>query len=57
MANRFQELFRLLPKLYSTGAPVMIEAGTLQKDSATNRVLAQLRSAPDMRLQGFCPRV
>lgn len=43
MANRFQELFRLLPKLYSAGAPVMIEAGALQKDSATNRVLAQLK--------------
>lgn len=43
MANRFQELFRLLPKLYSAGAPVMIEAGALQKDLATNRVLAQLK--------------
>lgn len=43
MANRFQELFRLLPKLYSAGAPVMIEAGALHKDSATNRVFAQLK--------------
>ena len=43
MAGRFQELFRLTSKLYLEGSPVLIEAGALQKDTQTGKVLAQIK--------------
>ena len=43
MSARFQELFRLQPKLYLEGSPIIIEAGALHKDTSNDKVLAQLK--------------
>jgi len=43
MADRFQRLFTLTPNLYSKDCPVMIEAGALQKDTLSNKVLTQIK--------------
>lgn len=43
MDNRFQTVFRLEPNLYTKASPVIIEAGALQKDTATGKVLAQIK--------------
>jgi hypothetical protein len=43
MSNRYQEVYRLPSKLYLEGSPVIIEAGALQKDNATGKVLAQIK--------------
>ena len=43
MSSRFQELYRLQPKLYLEGSPVLIEAGALQKDTFNDKVLVQLK--------------
>lgn len=62
MANRFQELFRLLPEAvfrrragYDRSRRASEGLGNEPCSRAAEA--AQLRSAPDMRLQGFCPRV
>ena len=43
MTRRFQELFRIPSKSYIEGSPLIIEAGVLQKDTATNSVLVQIK--------------
>lgn len=43
MANRYEELFLLSPNLFLEGCPVIIAAGALQKDTVSDRVLAQLK--------------
>lgn len=43
MADRYQRLFSLPKNIYAPGAPVMIAAGALLKDTQTGRVLAQLK--------------
>ena len=43
MEKRFQELYRLEPKLYIEGSPVVLEAGALLKDNKINKVLVQLK--------------
>ena len=43
MPGRFQELYRLSSKLYIEGSPVIIEAGALQKDKQTGKILAQIK--------------
>lgn len=43
MANRYQELFRLPQLLFSEGCPVIIEVAVIQKDTVSNRVLAQIK--------------
>lgn len=43
MESRFHELFRLQTKLYMEGSPVIIEAGAIQKDTVTDKVLVQLK--------------
>ena len=41
--DAFSRLFTLPENLYSSGAPVMIAAGTLLRENKTDRVLAQLK--------------
>ena len=43
MGERYSKLFTLPENLYTTGAPVVIAAGALLKDSQTGNVLAQLK--------------
>ena len=43
MSERYSKLFTLPENLYTTGAPVVIAAGALLKDSQTGNVLAQLK--------------
>ena len=43
MSDRYQEVYRLKPNLYSEGCPVIIEVGVLQKDTHTDSVLVQLK--------------
>lgn len=43
MSERYNKLFALPENLYTTGAPVIIAAGALLKDSQTGNVLAQLK--------------
>ena len=43
MSSRYQELYRLPNKLYVECSPVLIEAGALQKDTAADKVLAQVK--------------
>ena len=43
MSERYSRLFSLPENLYTEGAPVIIAAGALLKDSQTGRVLAQLK--------------
>ncbi len=43
MSERYSKLFALSENLYSVGAPVVIAAGALQKDSQTGKVFAQLK--------------
>lgn len=43
MSERYQEVYRLEPNLYSEGCPVIIEVGVLQKDTHTDNVLVQLK--------------
>jgi len=43
MSERFSPLYSLPNYLFSPGVPVMISAGTLFKDSKTNKVFAQFR--------------
>ena len=43
MAERYTRLFSLPQDLYATGAPLVIAAGALLKDSQTGSVLAQLK--------------
>lgn len=43
MSERYIRLFSLPQNLYSAGAPVIIEAGALHKDSLTGKVIAQLK--------------
>ena len=43
MTSRYQELYRLGHNLYIEGSPVLIEAGALQKDIVSDRVLAQIK--------------
>jgi hypothetical protein len=43
MAERYTRLFALSGKLYTPGAPVIIEAGALLKDNQLSRVLAQIK--------------
>lgn len=43
MAERYTRLFSLPQDLYTTGAPLVIAAGALLKDSQTGSVLAQLK--------------
>ncbi len=43
MAGRYTNLFSLEKNLYLAGSPVVISAGALLKDTATDRVLAQLK--------------
>ena len=52
MAERYTRLFSLPQDLYSPGAPLVIAAGALLKDSQTGSVLAQLklRSISDVEI-------
>lgn len=43
MSERFEKLFALPENLYANGAPVVIAAGALLKDTQTGKVLAQLK--------------
>ena len=43
MAERYTRLFSLPQDFYATGAPLVIAAGALLKDSQTGSVLAQLK--------------
>lgn len=43
MSERYTHLYFLPNNLYSTGAPVIISAGTLLKDIQTNQILVQLK--------------
>lgn len=43
MTSRFQEVFRLPSQQYIEGSPVIIEAGALQKDEQTGKILAQIK--------------
>ena len=43
MSSRYQELYRLPNKLYVENSPVLIEAGALQKDTVSDKVLAQIK--------------
>ena len=43
MAERFTKLFELPGGLYAAGAPVLIRAGVLLRDSVTRNVIAQLK--------------
>ena len=43
MSERYSKLFTLSENLYTAGAPVVIAAGALLKDSQTGNVLAQLK--------------
>lgn len=43
MAERYTRLFTLSEDLYTPGAPLVIAAGALLKDTQTGRVLAQLK--------------
>ena len=43
MSNRYARLFASPENLYSAGAPVVIAAGALLKDTQTNKVLVQLK--------------
>lgn len=43
MSERYARLFILPENLYAAGAPVVIAAGALLKDTQTDRVLAQLK--------------
>ena len=55
MAERFQKLFSLPPLLYTEGAPVLLAAGALQKDSQTGKVIGQLkfRSISPKQIRGL----
>ena len=43
MAERYSRLYSLSERLYTNGAPVVIAAGALLKDSATGKILVQLK--------------
>ena len=43
MSERYIKVFSLLENLYAEGAPVIISAGNLLKDTQTGRMLAQLK--------------
>lgn len=43
MSERYSKLFSLEENLYTEGSPVIIQAGALQKDNQSGKVLAQLR--------------
>ena len=43
MSERYSRLFSLPAQLYTNGAPVIIEAGTLLKDNQTGHIIAQLK--------------
>lgn len=41
--ERYEKVFSLAPMLYTSGSPVIIEAGAIQKDNADSSVIAQLK--------------
>ena len=43
MAERFERLYKLSENLYIDGAPIIISAGALLKDTATGSVVAQIK--------------
>ena len=43
MSERYTKLFTLPANLYAEGAPVIVSAGNLLKDTQTGKVLAQLK--------------
>lgn len=43
MAERYTRLYSLTENLYQSGAPILIAAGALLKDTQTGRVLAQIK--------------
>jgi len=43
MSERFERIYRLTDNLYSEGAPLIISAGALLKDTETGRFFAQLK--------------
>ncbi len=43
MSERYSRLFSLPENLYSTGSPLLIEAGALLKDNQSDKILAQLK--------------
>ena len=43
MSDRYSRIFMLAPRLYTEGAPVVIFAGALLKDTFTGNILAQLK--------------
>ena len=43
MAERFEKLYSLPSNLYSEGAPVIISAGSLLKDTETGKIIAQIK--------------
>lgn len=49
MSDRYSRLFTLPVNLYTSGSPVLIQAGALLKDNQTGKVLAQLKIKNIMR--------
>ena len=43
MANRFERLFQLPERQYTEGAPIILAAGVLSKDTETGSIIAQLK--------------
>ncbi len=43
MSERFEKLYSLPQNLYSEGAPVIISAGSLLKDTETGKIIAQIK--------------
>lgn len=43
MSERFQTVYRSEPNLYIEGSPVLIEAAAIQKDTKTDKILAQIK--------------
>ena len=43
MSERYGRLYSLPENLYAEGAPVIISAGNLLKDTQTGKILAQLK--------------
>ena len=43
MSNRFTQLYSIEPNQYQAGAPVLIVAGVLFKDTVTDKVLVLLK--------------
>ena len=43
MSERFEKLYALQNDLYSDGAPIIVSAGALLKDTETGRIIVQMK--------------